>query len=678
LVSKTHVLASPSDGIFRDPTWFVPGELHNHIDQWKSIFPLSGVDDILSFVINGVDAWSFIVPFTGSFAGQFYDGPSPPTKIFLNSHSCDAFEEFITSTILERVANGSLIFWGAVGKVDPPHLVMPITIEPTKPRMCHDERFLNLWVKDSPFSLDYLSDLPRYVGANHFQTVCDDKSGYDHVYLTSSSRTLFGLSWKNCYFVYTTLPFGWKASAFVYNSIGLVATSHIRSLGVPCSQYIDDRHMGQLVTPDSCPWSDLQKAEAAAYIATSTLTSLGYTLALSKSSLSPTQSVRYLGYLCDSNKRAFILPEDKKQKFKTLREVILSQKEVDRKSLQRFAGKTTSFAIAVPAARLYTRTCYRAIGASSKTPHKPIKVVGDLRKEICYWRFLDSWEGDLPWFDERHRVFSSFSDASNSGWGAVLRLEPGKVQHLRDYWHPDDLSQPILIREAFALRNTLVAAGHLLRGSRVDGHVDSLPLVHAWRNQGSKSHAFSDVIKSVYETALKFNIALSLSYVPSKGNVADAPSRTLSQNDCMLTIPVWKQLEARWGPHTVDLMSLDSNVQRGADDQPLPHFTPWPTKNSSGVNVFAQSLNLQDNVYVFPPLILVGPVLRFLASYNCPVTIVVQDVQPRRFWWPLVSNRAYDSICLGRKDAQDVLLFPSAVEGFSPKPLSWDLWGFRL
>ena len=77
--------------------------------------------------------------------------------------------------------------------------------------------------------------------------------------------------------------------------------------------------MGQLVTPDSCPWSDLQKAEAAAYIATSTLTSLGYTLALSKSSLSPEQSVvRYLGYFCDSSKRAFILHAvDKKQKFKS-------------------------------------------------------------------------------------------------------------------------------------------------------------------------------------------------------------------------------------------------------------------------------------------------------------------------------------------------------------------------
>jgi hypothetical protein len=305
---------------------------------------------------------------------------------------------------------------------------------------------------------------------------------------------------------------------------------------------------------------------------------------------------------------------------------------VDRKSLQRFAGKTTSFAIAVPAARLYTRACYRIIGSNSNTPNKPIKVAGDLQKEICYWRLLDSWEGHLPRFDERHRVFSSFSDASNSGWGAVIRLEPGETQLLRDYWHPDDLSQPIVIREALALRNTLIAAGHLLQGSRVDGHVDSLPLVHAWKNQGSKSNALSEVIKSVYETTLHFNIALSISYVPSKGNIADAPSRALSHNDCMLTISAWKQLEARWGPHSIDLMSLDSNVQKGVDGQPLPHFTPWPTKNSSCLNVFAQSLDSQANVYVSPPLVLVGPVLRFLASGDCSVTFVVIKIKCTRLY----------------------------------------------
>ena len=123
---------------------------------------------------------------------------------------------------------------------------MPITIEPSKPRMCHDGRFLNLWIKDLPFSLDLITDLPRYVPKGNFQTTCDDKSGYDHVRLTTESRTYFGLEWSGWFFVFNTLPFGWKASAYLYHSIGLVASSYIRSHGVPCSQYIDDRNFGRL------------------------------------------------------------------------------------------------------------------------------------------------------------------------------------------------------------------------------------------------------------------------------------------------------------------------------------------------------------------------------------------------------------------------------------------------
>ena len=116
--------------------------------------------------------------------------------------------------------------------------------------------------------------------------------------------------------------------------------------------------------------------------------------------------MRFLGYLCDSLLLAFVLPEDKK--LKTLRESILSQDTEDLKTLQRFAGKTTSFSIAVPAARLYTRASFRAISSSIKYPHKSIKVSGDLRREILYWRFLDNWQGCLPWFEERHVVMTIY------------------------------------------------------------------------------------------------------------------------------------------------------------------------------------------------------------------------------------------------------------------------------
>jgi hypothetical protein len=39
------------------------------------------------------------------------------------------------------------------------------------------------WMQNRPFVLDKLVDLPRYVTHNSYQTVLDDKSGYDHLYM---------------------------------------------------------------------------------------------------------------------------------------------------------------------------------------------------------------------------------------------------------------------------------------------------------------------------------------------------------------------------------------------------------------------------------------------------------------------------------------------------------------
>ena len=89
---------------------------------------------------------------------------------------------------------------------------------------CH-ARYLNLWMRDNPFSLVTLKDLARYVTKDSFQTVLDDKSGYDHIFLTQSSRFLFGIQWGGWFFTYNTLPFGWKVSPFIYHTKGLLVTS---------------------------------------------------------------------------------------------------------------------------------------------------------------------------------------------------------------------------------------------------------------------------------------------------------------------------------------------------------------------------------------------------------------------------------------------------------------------
>ena len=104
---------SASDVVFRDPDYFVAGELHNHLESWN--FVLEGYhkrDEIIKYLTDGVSIFDFMKPFNGEFKGVKYNSPTPPSIILPNSKSCNDFEDFISRTIIERVSNGSLAVLG--------------------------------------------------------------------------------------------------------------------------------------------------------------------------------------------------------------------------------------------------------------------------------------------------------------------------------------------------------------------------------------------------------------------------------------------------------------------------------------------------------------------------------------------------------------------------------------
>ena len=170
--------------------------------------------------------------------------------------------------------------------------------------------------------------------------------------------------------------------------------------------------------------------------------------------------------------------QDKRIKFATLLDSILQCRTLSIKTLQRFAGKVTSFSLAVPAAQLYAREVYRAISLANRSS-RPIKVVGDLRSEIAPWRFLDSWSEHLPWMDERHLVVNVTSDASQYAWGGIVYNPPAPPLETRDIWREDVRDKPIAAKEALALVNTLKAGKSVVSNCRVDAHVDCLALIQA-------------------------------------------------------------------------------------------------------------------------------------------------------------------------------------------------------
>ena len=690
-IQRGELIGDISEILFRDPHCFRAGELHNHFEYWQYIARDSSSPQqaqILGWIREKVSVKPLFKHFNGSFQGELFDSDEPPMVVFKNNVSCKPFVSFVEETLVARLRSGAVSLLGRVGVVDPPFIVLPLTVEPTKPRLCHDVRYLNLWMRDMPFSLDRLIDLPRYVGKDTYQTVLDDKSGYDHILLSEDSRTYFGIQWGGWYFTYNTLPFGWKISPFVYHTTGLLACNFLRAIGIPCLLYIDDRHNGELqvaldkgeyATINTVDDRHLAAARSAIFLVAYHLVRLGYFLGLQKSILFPSKVVPYLGFLADSSREVFCLKPEKKEKFLQLVREILHASKVTVKTLQRLVGKCVSFSLAVPAALLFTKQMNAAIAGGQRTPHRLVPIKGDLREEISHWLFLEGWDDPVTWRDERHIRVSVATDASASGWGAIL-LTPHR-EEISDYWTEEQCKWGIAAKEATAVDMALMA----FKDKLFNAFVDNKAVVEAWSNQGGRSLELNMALKRLFFTTSKLSLSLHMSYIPTGQNPADAPSRRLSHSDSKLSDGLWQIVQKEFGGregHTCDLMALDSNSMTDAHGYSLPHFTPIPSPGSSGVNLFSQDLAslgaFMARPYVFPLMALTGPVLKFLQSFKQSCTVVVLDVFPKKYWWPLLMNKAVKSRCLAVRGDGNALLVPSKKGWLPHKGIPGDLWVFAV
>ena len=103
---------------------------------------------------------------------------------------------------------------------------------------------------------------------------------------------------------------GWLAA-----TLALAVSGTAWSIRVPVSQYIDDRYVGQLFTAPLRMTRDpsFQRALAAAYIMCYLLIEAGHFIGLGKSQSTPSTCVCFLGFVCESVRQAFVIPQEKRK-----------------------------------------------------------------------------------------------------------------------------------------------------------------------------------------------------------------------------------------------------------------------------------------------------------------------------------------------------------------------------
>ena len=267
--------------------------------------------------------------------------------------------------------------------------------------------------------------------------------------------------------------------------------------------------------------------------------------------------------------------------FAKLRDEILKNNSVSLKNLQKFAGKTTSFALVVPAAKLYTNTAYHAIAKANRSCTTKILISEHLRREILHWTFLDNWKGCLPWKSEVHRLVKIYSDASNTGWGGILLRENAAHTEMRGYWDVSERQLPISARESLALLRVLENLPAEYANARLDVLSDSQVLIGSWERQVSACETSSDILKRIFEVSSSKNLDINLFFVPSKENLADKPSRAMSDLDATLARDVWLRIDHSFSPHTrLDGITLQRNARSLGSSFTV--FLPYSMQSGSG------------------------------------------------------------------------------------------------
>ena len=146
---------------------------------------------------------------TGIFEGSPFKG-ADVTPIELSNP-----DGWVNGEIESLVQKDSLAAWSTVAdtKTQPrPRICLPLGVEPNKPRLIWDARYLSFMCKHSPFQMDGVGKVAQCSWKGAQQVTLDHKSSFHNVPLAPESSEYFGLCWRRVYFVWTVLCLGWCAS----------------------------------------------------------------------------------------------------------------------------------------------------------------------------------------------------------------------------------------------------------------------------------------------------------------------------------------------------------------------------------------------------------------------------------------------------------------------------------
>lgn len=283
--------------------------------------------------------------------------------------------------------------------------------------------------------------------------------------------------------------------------------------------------------------------------------------------------------MIDSISLSFRIPEKKVSKLKGLLDSAIQAGYSSFRELARIAGTIISVTLAVgPISRLLTRQMYFAIeirSAWDNTIHFSPSLLLELKFWCCNIDCLNGYSIRPPL--ATHTVV--FSDASDVAFGGFSPSLDGTI--VSGMWEPEDIGQSSMFRELKAMYFLLLSYVAQLKQKRVKIITDNEGADKIVAIGSSKINLQALAIDT-FNLCLVNSIILEAQWIPRSLNErGDLLSRFVDKDDWSVNPSVFRVIDAKWGPRTIDWFASHYNAL-------VPRFnSKFSSPGCSGVDALA-------------------------------------------------------------------------------------------
>lgn len=590
----------------------------------------------------------YILQLTQGIPLEFIDQPPVqdklPREYKFNEKDANAISEEVDKLIERNIVTEVTSGWNFVSNV----FARP---KPNnKIRLIIDLSPLNKSIKKLHFKMDNLQSAVDLMFRGAFLASIDLRDAYFTLPVLPEYKSFLCFQWNSRIYMYNVMPFGLTSAPRFFTVIMKPPMAVLRKKGIKVFNYIDDL----FVIAES-----KEKCERDVSEIIDLLTSLGFFINYEKSSLVPSTSMRFLGFLLDSEEMIVRPPDDKIEKTMKLLWEFSSPGEFVIREVASLVGVLNDLSHGVDYSKAHIKGIETdknfALKLAGEDGFEGLMTISESGIDDLIW-WINNIEGASKDISVSVPSIKITTDASKLGWGAISQ---GKM--VNGMWNETEKLLHINALETLAVSKALQA----LFPNKVNTHFKLLSdntttIAYINKAGGTWSKCCNNIAKFIWEWCQRKNNWITATFIAGSENLeADFASRHFTADtEWGLNPEIFESLCEKWFTPDVDLFGSEFNHL-------LPTYVSWgPDAGAFACDAFLLNWADFNSVYLFPPFRLVSRCIKKI-RWEKPKGFLVAPNWPGQVWFAdVVSLSKVPPLIVPRRNKN---LIPKSVDNLMSK-----------